>query len=139
MAYPTYTNTSEETRPFEGVNVAAGGSIECRDGKYRYPIPTGFELANYGKQAPLAKLYGSTIEEGITLTGLAQYQYVRVQNASGGVITLTFNEDDTDTFEMVSGGDNTFDQTGNEDGRRDFDKIVITGSGGGNVYVHGWK
>lgn len=134
-----YENTSEEEKYFplnKGGMVPAGGKVKS-DG-YIAGLDAAFEVVTHAP-SPVKKLHASTIGDGITLTGLEAYRYIRVQNQSGADIVLTFNEDETDTQTMPNGKDQTFDNDSDENGRMDFTKLVITGAGESNVLVNAWK
>lgn len=126
---PTYRNTAGTPKFFPAYGmVPAGASVVS--GKYPYPLDQAFELVSYG-EAPWVKLHADPLPAA--LTGLARYGQILIVNNSGESISVTANEDSPSTLVILDGHTYPIIQD------REIEKLEITGTGAGVLYVYGLR
>jgi len=123
---PVYRNDTSETRtPSGGLSVFPGRLLVTQ--KYLRD-PDGLTLIEHGL-SPIQTLHKEP--PPASLTGLAKYGQIIIDNQSGNDITLVFNEDDEAPVIVHDRQPYPIEQ------ELDIETLDITGDGVLNVYVYG--
>jgi hypothetical protein len=122
-----YRNTAQAAKFFPDYGMIPAGEYVQSD-KYPWPLDAAFELVQYG-DAPWMKLHAAV--PPATIAGLSKYGQILVVNNTGAVVSVKANEDATNVLAILDGHIYPIHQD------HEIDKLEITGSGAGTLYVYG--
>jgi len=124
---PVYRNTAEIAKFFPDYGMVPAGEYVTSK-TYPWPLDVAFELVTYG-DAPWVKLYADILDA--ELTGLSRYGQIFIVNNTGALVSVVANEDSSNPLVVLDGHVYPISQD------HEIDKLTITGSGAGNLYVYG--
>ncbi len=124
---PIYKNTGSNIVQVDGKSFPPG--VEVTTQKY-INRPNFTLVSDNPKISPFVKLYSDTIANASGgITGMQEYDNMLVYNNTGALLTITANEDSSNTQVLP---DNQFLNFILD---RQWRRMDISGSGGGNLYV----
>ena len=130
---PSYWNSGETRAVLPGYRGLEPGETVSVSKYVILPDDSPIQLYSHEPfTRPSTKLHAATLPVSIT-SGLAAYVQIEINNQSGAIVSVVFNEDADHQYVIADGSFRTFDSD------KEIEALSVTGSGETNVYVYGFK